>query len=89
MGEVAQPDEVRHERQLQPGELTGDVDRLLVEGAGGEVVVSAGGRSIAVSPEPAREGEWHEVSVATPTPGATALTVRLHGTTALAEVRAG
>ena len=59
------------------------------KGAGGEVVVSAGGRSVAVSPEPAREGKWHEVSVATPTPGATALTVRLHGTTAVAEVRTG
>ncbi|GAA3882417.1 glycoside hydrolase family 3 C-terminal domain-containing protein [Tessaracoccus defluvii] len=70
-----------------PGEL-----RLLVradKGAGGEIVVSAGGRSVTVSPEPAREGEWHEVAVASPAPGATALTVRLHGTTAVAEVRTG
>ncbi|MFT3887844.1 MAG: glycoside hydrolase family 3 C-terminal domain-containing protein [Arachnia sp.] len=58
------------------------------KGRGGRVEVVAGGHTVEVSPDPALEGRWHPVEVNLPAAGATALTVRLHGTTALSEIRA-
>ena len=56
------------------------------KGRGGPVEVLAGGAAVEAIPDPQREGEWHVVTVDCPTPGATDLTLRLHGSTAVAEV---
>lgn len=56
-------------------------------GLGGDVEVRCGGASVLVTPEQERRGEWHDVVVDCPAPGATSLEVRLTGTVELAEIR--
>ncbi|HRA04858.1 MAG TPA: hypothetical protein PK963_05710, partial [Arachnia sp.] len=57
-------------------------------GLGGEVKVRCGEASTVAIPDPALRGQWHDVTVDCPAPGATALELGLSGTVELAEIRA-
>lgn len=57
-------------------------------GLGGEVEVRCGGASTVAIPDPALRGQWHDVIVDCPDPGATTLELALGGTVELAEIRA-
>ncbi len=50
--------------------------------------MSCGGASTVAIPDPALRGQWHDVIVDCPDPGATTLELALGGTVELAEIRA-